>query len=69
MAGPVGDYQRMKVGDLVKYGRRMASTSGRIGIIVDIHDRTVPTAIVRWLGLRGTMAHRQDLLEVVSESR
>ena len=59
----------MKIGDLVKYGREMAAASNRIGIVVDIHNRVVPTAIVRWLGLRGTMAHRQDLLEVVSEGR
>jgi len=59
----------MKVGDLVKYGREMAAASGRVGIVVEIHHRVVPTAVVRWNGIEGTMAHRQDLLEVVSEGR
>ena len=59
----------MKVGDLVRYGREMAAASGRVGIVVEIHHRVVPTAVVRWNGIEGTMAHRQDLLEVVSESR
>jgi hypothetical protein len=59
----------MKVGDLVKYGREMAAASGRVGIVVEIHHRVVPTAVVRWNGIKSTMAHRQDLLEVVSESR
>ena len=59
----------MKVGDLVKYGPKMASASGRVGIVVEIHHRVVPTAVVRWNGIKSTMAHRQDLLEVVSASR
>jgi hypothetical protein len=59
----------MKVGDLVKYGPKMGSASLRVGIVVEIHYRVVPTAVVRWNGIGGTMAHRQDLLEVVSESR
>ena len=59
----------MKVGDLVKYGREMAAASGRVGIVVEIHHRVVPTAVVRWNGIKSTMAHRQDLLEVVSEAR
>jgi hypothetical protein len=59
----------MKVGDLVKYGPKMAAASGRVGIVVEVHNRVVPTAIVRWNGRYSTMAHRQDLLEVVSEAR
>ena len=59
----------MKVGDLVKYGREMAAASGRVGIVVEIHHRVVPTAVVRWNGIKSTMAHRQDLLEVLSEGR
>jgi hypothetical protein len=59
----------MKVGDLVRYGPKMAAASGRVGIVVEVHNRVVPTAIVRWNGRYSTMAHRQDLLEVVSEGR
>jgi len=59
----------MKVGDLVRYGPKMAAASGRVGIVVEVHNRVVPTAIVRWNGRYSTMAHRQDLLEVVSEAR
>ena len=60
----------MKVGDLVRYGPLLAAAgSGRVGIVVEIHHRVVPTAVVRWNGLEHTMAHRQDLLEVVSEAR
>ena len=59
----------MKVGDLVRYGPKMASASGRVGIVVEIHHRVVPTAVVRWNGIGSMMAHRQDLLEVVSENR
>ena len=57
----------MKVGDLVKYGPKMAAASGRVGIVVETHHRVVPTAVVRWNGIKSTMAHRQDLLEVISE--
>ena len=59
----------MKVGDLVKYGPKMAAASGRVGIVVETHHRVVPTAVVRWNGIKSTMAHRQDLLEVISEGR
>lgn len=59
----------MKVGDLVRYGPKMAAASGRVGIVVETHHRVVPTAVVRWNGLEHTMAHRQDLLEVLSEGR
>jgi hypothetical protein len=59
----------MKVGDLVRYGREMAAASGRVGIVVEIHNRVVPTAVVQWNGLTSTMGHRIDMLEVVSEGR
>ena len=59
----------MKVGDLVKYNEKMTNASIRLGIVVEIHHRVVPTAVVRWNGIQSTMAHRQDLLEVVSEGR
>ena len=59
----------MKVGDLVRYGPEMAAARGRVGIVVEIHYRVVPTAIVQWNGIQGTMGHRIDLLEVLSESR
>ncbi len=59
----------MKVGDLVKYGRKSAAASNRMGIVVEIHHRVIPTAVVLWNGLSHAMAHRQDLLEVVSEDR
>ena len=59
----------MKVGDLVRYNDRMASGSDRVGIVVEIHYRVVPTAVVQWNGIKSTMGHRIDLLEVVSENR
>lgn len=59
----------MKVGDLVKYGPKMCAASDRVGIVVEIHYRGVPTAVVRWNGIKSALSHRQDLLEVVSESR
>jgi hypothetical protein len=59
----------MKVGDLVKYGPKMASASGRVGIVVEIHHRVVPTAVVQWNGIKSPMGHRIDLLEVISEGR
>ena len=59
----------MKVGDLVKYGAKMASASGRVGIVVEIHYRVVPTAVVQWNGIESAMGHRIDLLEVISAGR
>ena len=58
----------MKVGDLVRYNDKMIDRE-RVGIVVEIHHRVVPTAVVRWNGIKSTMAHRQDLLEVISEGR
>ena len=60
----------MKVGDLVRFGPDHAARDRvRVGIVVEIHYRVVPTAVVRWNGITHTMAHRQDLLEVISEGR
>ena len=59
----------MKVGDLVRYGPKMSSASGRVGIVVEIHHRVVPTAVVQWNGIETAMGHRIDLLEVISENR
>ena len=58
----------MKVGDLVRYGPKMAAASDRVGIVVEIHHRVVPTAVVQWNGIVSAMGHRIDLLEVVSEN-
>ena len=58
----------MKVGDLVRYNDKMTDRE-RVGIVVEIHYRVVPTAVVQWNGLRSTMGHRIDMLEVVSEGR
>jgi hypothetical protein len=59
----------MKIGDLVRYAPKMAAATDRVGIVVEIHYRVVPTAVVQWNGIEGTMGHRIDLLEVLSESR
>ena len=59
----------MKVGDLVRYGPKMAAASGRMGIVVEIHYRVVPTAVVQWNGIETAMGHRIDLLELISENR
>jgi len=58
----------MKVGDLVRYNDKMIDRD-RVGIVVEIHYRVVPTAVVQWNGIKSTMGHRIDLLEVVSENR
>ena len=58
----------MKVGDLVRYNDKMTDRD-RVGIVVEIHYRVVPTAVVQWNGITSAMSHRQDLLEVVSEGR
>ena len=58
----------MKVGDLVRYNDKMIDRE-RVGIVVEIHYRVVPTAVVQWNGIEGAMGHRIDLLEVISENR
>ena len=60
----------MKVGDLVRFAPDTSAVDRvRVGIVVEIHYRVVPTAVVQWNGMKGTMGHRIDTLEVVSESR
>ena len=60
----------MKVGDLVRFSPDSSAVDRvRVGIVVEIHYRVVPTAVVQWNGLRSTMGHRIDMLEVVSEGR
>ena len=60
----------MQVGDLVKYNERMTQhAAARLGIVVEIHYRVVPTAVVQWNGIETAMGHRIDLLEVISENR
>jgi len=61
----------MKVGDLVRLNHRSTGVTKteRLGIVVERHNRVVPTAVVQWNGLKGTMGHRIDMLEVVSEGR
>ena len=56
----------MKIGDLVRYNDKMTDRD-RVGIVVEIHYRVVPTAVVQWNGIPSAMAHRIDLLEVVSD--
>ena len=58
----------MKVGDLVKYNDKMIDRD-RVGIVVEIHYRVVPTAVVQWNGIESALGHRIDLLEVISENR
>ena len=61
----------MKVGDLVRLNHRSTGVTKtvRLGIVVERHNRVVPTAVVQWNGIETPMGHRQDLLEVVSEGR
>lgn len=66
----------MKIGDLVRYGIQMypegtAWDSGRerVGLVLEIHHRVVPTALVQWSGSEGKLPYRIDMLEVVSEGR
>ena len=58
----------MQVGDLVRYNDKMIDRD-RVGIVVEIHYRVVPTAVVQWNGIETAMGHRIDLLEVLNESR
>ena len=58
----------MKIGDLVRYNDKMTDRD-RVGIVVEIHYRVVPTAVVQWNGIQTPMGHRIDLLEVISAGR
>ena len=58
----------MKVGDLVRPTWE-GLNGDRVGIVVEIHYRVVPTVVVQWSGLEGKLPYRIDMLEVLSESR
>ena len=74
----------MKIGDLVAYNRKIPvsvplSDCERLGVVVEVsfyrrgqpgtHRVDMPMALVQWNGLAGPVRHRQDMLEVLSESR
>jgi len=66
----------MKVGDLVRYsaqvwpeGTGWDSQRARVGLVLETHNRVVPTALVQWSGSEGKLPYRIDMLEVVSEGR
>ena len=62
----------MQVGDLVKLKDNVVpliGSSDKLGIVVERHNRVVPTVVVQWNSVEGTRGHRIDMLEVVSESR
>ena len=62
----------MQVGDLVKLRSNTIPLNGcgdKLGIVVERHNRVVPTVVVQWNSVEGTRGHRIDMLEVVSEGR
>ena len=60
----------MKVGDLVKLNTIDDSVMfGRLGIVVELHNRVGPTAVVQWIGIEGAIGFRVKALEVVNASR
>ena len=68
----------MQVGDLVKLRSNIVpliGCSSKLGIVVRYmpaglrYNRVIPTVVVQWNGMKGTMGHRVNMLEVVSESR
>jgi len=62
----------VQVGDLVKLRSNTIPLNGcsdKLGIVVERHNRVVPTVVVQWNSVEGTRGHRIDMLEVVSESR
>jgi len=62
----------VKIGDLVRLNHRSTGVTKteRLGIVVERHNRVVPTAVVQWNGLPShAVPHRIDMLEVVSEGR
>ncbi len=60
----------MKVGDLVKLNTIDDSVMfGRLGIVVELHNRVGPTAVVQWVGIEGAIGFRAESLEVVNASR
>ena len=65
----------MKVGDLVSFTGSPTRTTARdserprVGLVLETHNRVVPTALVQWSGSKGKLPYRIDMLEVVSEGR
>jgi len=62
----------VQVGDLVKLKHNIIPLKGcssKLGVVVERHNRVVPTVVVQWNGIENKMGHRIDTLEVVSESR
>ena len=65
----------MKVGDLVRFTGSPTRTTAeysepaRVGLVLETHNRVVPTALVQWSDSEGKLPYRIDMLEVVSESR
>ena len=62
----------MQVGDLVKIKDNIVpliKCSDKLGVVVVVHNRVVPTAVVQWNGIENTMGYRIEMLEVVSASR
>ena len=60
----------MKIGDLVKLNTIDDSVMfGRLGIVVELHNRVGPTAVVQWIGIEGAIGFRVKSLEVVSANR
>ena len=59
-----------QIGDLVKLNTIDDSVMfGRLGIVVELHNRVGPTAVVQWIGIEGAIGFRVKALEVVSENR
>ena len=62
----------MQVGDLVKLRSNIIPLNGcsdKLGIVVERHNRVVPTVVVQWNSVEGTMAHRIKMLRVINENR
>ena len=53
----------MKVGDLVKYDKKLTNAPERLGIVLEVKKiHGLPSVLVHWNGLDGHLVHRQDLL-------
>ncbi len=73
----------MKVGDLVRYRRNRegAGLTPRFAVVTRVYMHVhstmpensswadMPMVTVHWNGLQGSMEHRQDMLELISENR
>ena len=59
-----------RIGDLVKLNTIDDSIMfGRLGIVVELHNRVGPAAVVQWIGIEGAIGFLAKSLEVVSENR